>query len=333
MEYNYINGDEHRLDWGSDIEHSDEDIGRISPALSYTSDDEAEVLDFNPNNFVLIGERAECEVSPRFGLTARCFFMTFRDVANIPDVEAVARAGIAEVLRRAFATCGENDLVGVQIEHPALDSEILVHFGDVESTTAENVLHTISSVQQSKRELTFDEDMIIKITSISPPNGRGYVKLARGRFEEIFKKNSKGYTSIFIEIRNKDWLCFPRSVVTGIAHIKRLRFGDTSVKWDQIRKGDKYRLQKDMASDLMLRAGVLGLGRRTCGIPEFKKIQKIITEDGFQLKVFSHNHFDALIFDEELEGLIPVYIYHYDKHFCPMSTPRILTGTNFYCDG
>ncbi len=170
--------DEHRIDWGSDTEDTladdqptdwgsdteDTENARISPALS-DNHDQDNVFDFNPNNYVLIGERDECEVS-RFGLTARCYFMTFRNTADIPDAEAVARAGIDQILRKAFADCGENDLVGVQIDHLALDSQILFHFGDVKTTTADNVLNTIFKVQQSKRELTFDEDMIIKITSI-----------------------------------------------------------------------------------------------------------------------------------------------------------------------
>ncbi len=71
---------------------------------------------------------------------------------------------------------------------------------------------------------------------------------------------------------------------------------------------------------------------QACGHPEFEKIQRAINREGFQLKIFSHDHFDSIIFDQELVGYHTLYIYHHGNHFSVMSSPRVLTGTNHWCD-
>ncbi len=98
----------------------------------------------------------------------------------------------------------------MSIDHPALDHEILIRFGDQSETTTDAIMDVISSVQQSKKELDFDTGMCVKITRITPPQGEGYKKMADGRFGEGFKKHSGGNGSTFIEIKNKDSLCFAR---------------------------------------------------------------------------------------------------------------------------
>ncbi|WP_169716431.1 DNA polymerase [Oceanimonas doudoroffii] len=250
------------------------------------------------------------------------------------DAEAVARAAFDKVLTDTFREGAPRDLVGVSINHPCLDHEILVLFGDKTETTTEKIMSVIASVQQSKKELDFDDTMEVKVTRVTPPEGSGYRKMIKGRFEDVFTRHSGGHGSVFIKIKNNDWLCFARAVVVARARIQYYTLGDKSVKWDTIRRGDSDRRssQRILALDLMTRAGLLGGQKRTCGVPEFKKIQNLLVPEGFQLKIFSHDHFDSRIFDDELVGPIPLYIYHHDNHFTPMSSPRILTGTNYFCD-
>ncbi len=322
-----------KVDWGSDEENEHENLTDLVDWGSDLSDSEDDIENFDPLSFVEIGNLSECEVSKRFGLKASCFYMTFKNSDKIPDAELVARTGIEKVLKKAFQKCKPSDLVGIAISHPALDTDIMVQFGNESTVTCDKVMDTINNVQQSKRELDFSHHMLLKFTIISPPTGEGYMRMSRGRFEEFFKKNSTGPNSIFIPIENSDSLCFPRAVVVGRARIQHHRMGDKSVKLYQIVKGDRYRLQKDLAVELISEAGLMGFnGKRGWGIPEYKEIQRVLVKQGFQLKIFSHDHFDCKIFDEEIMGLLPIYIYHHNNHYSSMSTPRILTGTNYWCD-
>ncbi len=244
-------------------------------------------------------------------MRARCYHLQFQNTDRIPDANAVAEEGIRQVLDRAFGDCTDNDLVGVSINHPALDTEILIPFDSKDRMTTAKVMELIENVQQSKRELDFDSDIVIQATIITPPNGQGYIKMTKGRVEVNVPKHPE----IFTPIKNNDWLCFARSVVTAKARAQYSQFGDTSVKWRQIQKGDRYTLQKNLAVELMLKADLLTHTKKTCGIPEYKKIQKVLVEEGFQLKVFSHDHFNACVFDESVAECHPLYIFHHDNHY------------------
>ena len=262
--------------------------------------------------------------------------MRFKDEEGMRDAEEVARWGIQRVLDNAFRDAKENDLVGIAVNHPALDSEIYVPFGSTDQSTVGRVMELIENVQQSKKELTFSEDMEIRVTRITPPSGKGKRHLSGGRFSELFSKYSSGHGSTFIPILNNDYLCFARSVVVAKNRVQYYDLGDASVPFKKICEGERRvkqnSLQTQLAFGLMREAGLLSMVDSQCGIPEFKKIQAVLRKEGFALKVFSYEFNDAIIFDDEIEEAIPLYIYHHQNHFTPMSSPTILTGTDFFCD-
>ena len=314
----------------SQAEDSDEDEGSDADEDSDVDEDSAP---FDPMVHVQTGECVKCDVSKRFGVKASCYFLAFRDIEGIKNLEAVGRAGIGKVIDVAFNQCSPEDVVGLEINHPALDTEILIPFAKRELTTVDKVMEVIASVQQSRRDLAFNCNMIIKATVVTPPSGGGYHKMSDAEFYTFFNKHStEGGGNIFIKILNTDSSCFFRAVVVAQARIKSLKWGE-DVNWSQIRQGGKYNAQTQEADLLKAKAGLTKHPlNQPCGIPEIRKVQDVMILEGFQLKIFSHSYFDASIFDDELEGLEYLYIYHHHNHFTPMSSPRILFGKNYYCD-
>jgi len=317
-----VNGDEDADD-SSPEELSDGDEGEYEPTAP-----------FDPMVHVQIGECVKCEVSKRFGVRASCHYLGFRDLNGIKNLETVARAGIGRVLDVAFEGCSPDDVVGLEISHPTLDTEIIVPFGPREKTTLDKVMEVIAAVQQSRRDLSFNGDMIIKATVVTPPSGSGYLKFSDAEFVSFFNQHSSaGGGNIFIKIENSDSSCFFRAVVVAQARIRYLKWDQKEVKWYQIRQGKKYKLQTYLAYDLKKKAGLAAHPpNRPCGMAEIQKVQRVMISEGFQLKIFSHTHFDTSIFDEALEGLEYIYIYHHHNHYTPMSSPRILFGKDYYCD-
>jgi len=295
---------------------------------------------FNPILHTHVGECLKCEVSRRFGVKAPChyslaFRCVFRDDFESIQNRDVGREGVVRVIDEAFNQCSPEDVVGLEISHPALDAEILTPFTCRELTTVAKVMEVIASVQQSRRILSFNCDMINKATvDTLPPEERGYLKFSDTDFDEFFRNHSTECGGkIFTSLMNEDSSCFFRAVVVAQARTKSLKWRQKDVKWDQIKRGNKYKLQTTMADELMEKAGLsTHHPLQPCGISEIRKVQDVMIGEGFQLKIFSHSHFVASIFDEALEGLEYLYILHRHTQYTPMSTPRILFGKNYYCD-
>lgn len=65
--------------------------------------------------------------------------------------------------------------VGVEVTHPGLHTPILIPFGDAERNTLEMVMRVIEQVQQSCKELKFDEGLLVTVTTIEYPWGTGEI--------------------------------------------------------------------------------------------------------------------------------------------------------------
>jgi len=141
---------------------------------------------------VTLGISRESDVAPKFGLTGTSYFFGFKDQDKILDAEAVARAGFDAVLSETFKHASDRDKVGVSISHPTLDTEVLVAFGDKDETTTDKIMEMIGMVQQSKKELNFDDTMTVKVTRITPPQGEGYRPLKKGRLADLFPNTLTG---------------------------------------------------------------------------------------------------------------------------------------------
>ena len=164
---------------------------------------------------------------------------------------------------KAFSDAEETDLVGLEISHPALDRSILIPFSCRSDLNLEKILVTIQKVTQSRRELTFDENLGVKVTRVKPPNGTGYRRQNTARFDEWFPTKQ-----CIIQIQNNDDLCCARALIVARARL------DKDPRWETIRKGDqnRYTLQRKLAQQLMTEAGLTD-HTGPCGIPELQKLQ------------------------------------------------------------
>ena len=151
----------------------------------------------------------------------------------------------------------------------------------------------------------------------------------------------------FIQINNDDDLCLYRALVVAKARL------DKHSQWETIRKGDKQRhtLQKKLALQLKKDCG-LEAQQGASGIPELKKAQVIPTTNStvpiqntvpglitvqfqafltdYQIKVFSKDAFDALIYKgPDSENVLALYLN--GEHYDVITSLPAFYGGEGYC--
>lgn len=126
------------------------------------------------------------------------------------------------------------------------------------------------------------------------------------------------------KIENNDWLCCARAIVVARAWRMRDENLISDAEWKAIKKSDDQNLkQRDEALTLMREAGLLAMINKSCGLKELEIIQnRVLTPQGYQVKVFSRNALGAVVFDPELPHLKTIYLFHNEEHYDAMKNPR-----------
>ena len=242
-------------------------------------------------------------------------------------------SAFSAVLHSAKQNSTSNDLFGAEVQHPALDTPVLITFREKDSLTPELITSRIEAIQQSKRDFQFDDEMLIKIVKITLPTGQGNRKIG-DTISETFLKKHGGHGSSFIQIQNKDWKCIARAVVVGKAWIQSQDGIITQNQYKGIANCEKPR-QLIKANELLEEAGIIETEDRKkngCSLEELKAIQAVLTHQGYSLKVFSEDAFCDIIFDGGMDGGKYIYLYHQKNHFDVLKNPRPICGSNFWCD-
>jgi hypothetical protein len=139
----------------------------------------------------------------KFGLKGNCFSLTWRNLQEAPDLETVVLEAFQDLIDQAFeGTTDPNDLVNVQIDHPALDTPIYIGFSPREKLTPNRLLLLVQSVQQSKRDLRFDSKMHVRFTRIQFPRG-GKGGRTCGDHAKWMEQHSRS-GGFFVQIKNND---------------------------------------------------------------------------------------------------------------------------------
>lgn len=179
------------------------------------------------------------------------------------------------------------DRVGIQIDHDALNTPILIPLMPLDRLTGLKILNAIERVLQSKTDLKIDENLCFTIVTVRSPAG-GRPPESRLNFacniERWIEKHS-GHGGCFINIKNKDELCLARALVVAMA---KLHEKNPIFQYSSVKNGDQGRgtsIQKRLAIQLMHQAG-LANHRGPCGIPELQKFADLL-EPMYQIKVFS----------------------------------------------
>ena len=270
-------------------------------------------------------------ISKRFNTSGQAYFVNFSELNGIEDLDSVVTSAFSAVLHSAKQNSTSNDLFGAEVQHPALDTPVLITFRKKDSLTPELITSRIEAIQQSKKDFQFDDEMLIKIVKISMPQGMGNEKLRSGLLNEYYFKR-QGHGSCFIRIQNNDFKCFPRAVAVAMARAKAEEGEITQNEYKSI-ANCRFKAQEKKADELLASAGIEVENIRTkgCGMEEIKLIQSALNPMGYSLKIFSYNAFDAMIFDGGLGGGKCLFLYHSNNHYDVLKSARPITGTNFFC--
>ena len=270
--------------------------------------------------------------SRRFRTDSQCCWVRFNEEHGIPDAEAVANSAVGAAVDRLVGDTQQDDLVGAEIFHPALDTPILINFGNKEGLT-DRILSRIATVQQSKRDLGFDNSLRINVVRVHPPTGMGRNrKLLDITLRELFLNHS-GHGSSFIMIENKDWKCMARAIIVAKAKIEESEEILTKEQYKAIANCNRP-LQGRKADELIRMAGIreADCKIRGCGLNEAKAFQTVLAANGYALKIFSHSAHNDIIYDGGLGTEKYIYLFHYDDHYCVIKSPKIFTGHNYFCN-
>ncbi len=99
----------------------------------------------------------------KFRTTGRGFCVRFHDLDQVPDINQLLHDGLDRLLDTAFEDAGPNDRVGVEVNHPNLGFPILVPFRARQQLNTDTILRHVEQVQQSKRDVTIDDEMVLLI--------------------------------------------------------------------------------------------------------------------------------------------------------------------------
>ena len=101
-------------------------------------------------------------------------FSRFHDLDGIGDIHAFARQAIDTLLDQQFANAHPQDRVGMQINHPGLNTPILIPFRAREQLNADTIVEHIEAVEQSDTDFSLDEQVEFKFTTVRSVRGSGW---------------------------------------------------------------------------------------------------------------------------------------------------------------
>jgi hypothetical protein len=127
----------------------------------------------------------------------------FKDTSKMDNFYDLAPKIWENILGRLFGSLGPSDKIGLEINHPSLDSDIEIPFGQKQFLTGDKIANQISKTRQSKKALTYGEEMKVTFKYTKLPVGSGYKRDYRGTVLE-HQDTTNGHGSCFINIRNED---------------------------------------------------------------------------------------------------------------------------------
>ena len=231
----------------------------------------------------------------KFGTTASYYKITVKDI-EVRDLSNIIKT-LKQIFQSIIDSVAENipstDKVRITMDNPQLDFPIVLPFMRRSELTVNRLLSEIERVLQSYEEFVLDETFGLEFVHVHLPSGSG----TRGKPYVDISRLLKSKGSV-IQIRNTDELCCARAIVTAIARIEK------HPQWDSVRRGSQ--LQKNLAVDVHRKAAV---NQKRCGIDEVKRFQAVLT--GYKIFVLSKEHFNAIIYEGQEDG-IPIYLYYHN---------------------
>ena len=262
------------------------------------------------------------------------YALKIKDLPSNENVNDWLQGAVSDICRLLVEDRDPNDFIGLSMSSQHFKKPIWMSFRPISQFDKEEMWELLDRVIQSNESFQIDDTLKLSVAFIQIPRGSGRVMLTH---EDVNKKS-------ILRISNRDNLCFPRSVVTGLAYAARgqARLGELHDYWEKIRKPASS-LQTSQARILISEANVV-IPESGCGIVEIQIIQKHLARFGVALIVYLFSTFGRSgdpYFDGSVEianlGLSISYTVHImyfeeSRHYRPILNLTGASGTPRYCE-
>ena len=249
-------------------------------------------------------------------------------------MDAWLHGAVTEICSLLVENRDPNDFIGFSMSSQHFKKPVWMSFRPISQFDEEELWELLDAVIQSNESFHIDDTLKLSVAFVRIPRGSGRVKLTH---EDVNKKS-------ILCISNRDNLCFPRSVVTGLAYVARgqARSGELHDYWEKIRKPNSS-LQASQARILVSESNVV-IPESGCGIAEIQIIQKRLARFGVALIVYLFStfgkggdpYFDGSkgIANLGLSILHTVRIMYFEenRHYRPILNLTGASGASSYCD-
>lgn len=170
---------------------------------------------------------------------------------------------------RADAGVGGNDLVSISIEHPSLNTPILIPVQPVEQLEIPDILQKINDVSESANDvdITADEDLVVRTAFLKSPRGGG----GPGAIG-----HNRALKKFLLSPDVPDNLCLAACCVLGREEMREL-IGMPS-EFEKKHLGHKRSMSKSWIEDearLLQRRTDIPVGRE-CGLADIPKFEEVL---------------------------------------------------------
>lgn len=211
----------------------------------------------------------------------------------------------------------DRDFVRLVFNAPQLDRPVSLPFIRRDQMNHEAFAAKLEATLQSHEEITLDENVDFNVLHMAmPEGGRGSKKKFLTIKERLFNKRS------IIRMRNKDNMCCPRAIVTGICRIEK------HPNWHSIRQG--YKEQREYAVDMYRQAGIPVNSK--CGIEEIKKFEQTERMSNYRVVLVSKEHLDFIIYAGPDDREHNIYLYVHDEHYDLITSMSAFYDKCYFCD-
>lgn len=240
----------------------------------------------------------------------------------LPNLQAL----FDSLLQHTREEYGEDGVARIYIDHPKLESAIVVkptYLGHLNSTA---ILEVIENVLHSAGNIPADEDMSINIAIVKLVQGKGRKPMLNVEKDTLSKRS-------YITIKNSDMYCLPRAIIVAQAHL-RYKQNKKNIaykkEYDRVRN-HKNKVQGERAIALMKlakiprdRAGMLD------DVPKYEKILNL------SICVISARIGNKKVYNGSSLYEDRIFLFHYDSleggHFDVITKVNAAMNRSYYCD-
>ncbi|XP_030830169.1 uncharacterized protein LOC115919853 isoform X1 [Strongylocentrotus purpuratus] len=246
------------------------------------------------------------------------YTVSFQPIENNgPMIEMMPRVNemFENIIEEMVEGVNDRDFVRIVFNSPQLDRPVSMPFVRRDQMNHEAFATKLENTIQSNDKVSLDETVSFNILHMAMPNGGGSNVKCLTIEETLSRKRC------IIRMKNKDNMCCPRAIVTGIARIEK------HPNFESIKRG--YKQQREYAIELYKQAK---LPENTkCGIEEIKLFEKTEFMAGFRVVVVSKEHLNFITYAGPEDRHHTIYLYVHDNHFDLITSMAAFYNKSYFC--